>query len=98
MLSDFADASGCSDLAESDIKEMAAAIFRRGMTIPAIFFLEAHKPLTAIVNFGANLCAPVLVPLFGSQRIENIHRLLENPELVEKLIVELESLRESGIK
>lgn len=82
--------------AAPDIRAIAESVHRRGMGTPAIFFLEAHKPLTSIANFAAHLCSPVLVPLFGHRRISEICWLLENPGSVEELIQELERLRESG--
>ena len=79
-----------------DLKLLASAVSRRGMLTPAIFFLEAHKPLTSFVNFAAHLCAPVLVPLFGRERMGDICRLLEEPDRVEELIQELERLQTGG--
>lgn len=75
------------DKAIPRIADMLAA---RGLIEPAVFLLEAHKPLQTVAANGAMLVAPMLSLLLGAGRTSTIMSLLESRDGMERLIAELE--------
>jgi len=75
-----------------EISSLAAQVKSRGMSIPAIFFLEMYKPLTSLLHVGSVICAPVMLPIFGANFSQRAAQFLESRENVELLIRELETL------
>ncbi len=73
-----------------DVETIASAIRARGLEMPAILFLEMHKPLISLGRALAPLCAPVLGLALGSERVSQITSLLDSPRAVELLIAKLE--------
>ena len=49
------------------IEQLASAVHARRMTVPAILFLEAHKPLTSLFHTAAVMSLPMMLPLFGGE-------------------------------
>jgi len=72
------------------IEKVAGAVCRRGMALPAVFLLEAHKPLSRLVHSAAQLSQPLLGTLCGASFTAGLLRLLESPYHVELLIREIE--------
>jgi hypothetical protein len=69
----------------------AQAVARRGLAIPAILFLEMHRPLFGIAGQGAlPVFAPLLAPIFGLERLQTLARLLGEPGAADALISRIE--------
>ena len=76
------------DWAEA-IDKVAKKIVDLGMEMPAVLFLEAHKPVTFFVNQFFIFIAPIVAPLFGG-RTEEVAKFFEDRDNVEKLIRRIE--------
>ena len=81
--------------ADALIEQLASAVHARRMTVPAILFLEAHKPLTTLFHAAAVMSLPMLLPLFGAKARE-LPALLESRDNVERLIRRIEQLAGEG--
>ena len=92
MGTSFTNASG--DLGDERfellLRSYAAKISERGLAIPAIFFLEMHKPLTTLAHTATQVGVTIAQPLFGSCFGAQLLKLLESRENVERLISYLE--------
>jgi hypothetical protein len=82
--------------AEELIEKAATEIEKRKMSMPAILFLEMHKPLSYIGSQAAIVLAPFIVPFVGFDLVNNYSRLFAKRENIEKLIVRLENPREEA--
>ena len=77
---------------KEDLLEKAAnEIKRRKMVVPAILFLEMHKPLSYVGSQAAIVFSPFLVPFLGFDNVNNYSRLLAERNAVERLIQRLEA-------
>jgi len=63
------------------IESLAAKLKRAGLTEVAIFFLEAHRPLSGIFHFLALLVSPLVPVTLG----KDYAHLLEDPKFLDKL-------------
>lgn len=79
------------------IESYAQKICSLGLTTPAIFLLEMHKPLVSVFHTAITFAEPVSVPLFGAERIRGVRELLSTRENVEALITRLEWLMENKL-
>lgn len=83
-----------SELTEEEvdglIERATAEVSKRGMTVPAVLYLELHKPVANVAAHAALAFAPFLVPLFGFDAINDYSRLLTKRENVERLIKSIE--------
>src|SRR5579884_3894632 len=75
------------------IEKMAQFVSRRGLHVPAIFFLEMHKPLTYLASQSLILGSGFLAPFFGPQNVQQVAKLLEKRDNVERLIRRIEDLQ-----
>ncbi len=76
------------------IEHLASAVHARRMTVPAILFLEAHKPLTSLFHAAAVMSLPMLLPLFGA-RARELPAFLRSRDNVERLIRRIEELQDT---
>lgn len=77
------------------IEQLASAVHARRMTVPAILFLESHKPLTSLFHTAAVMSLPLLLPLFGA-RARELPAFLQSRDNVERLISRIEELAGEG--
>ena len=84
--------NGKKDWSEA-IDKVAKKIVDLGMEMPAVLFLEAHKPVTFFVNQFFIFLAPIVAPLFGG-RTEEIAKFFEDRDNIEKLIRRIEDKSE----
>ncbi len=77
------------------IEQLACAVHARRMTVPAVLFLEAHKPLTSLFHTAAVMSLPMLLPLFGA-RARELPAFLQSRDNVERLIRRIEELAGEG--
>ena len=74
---------------DETINKIATRISNMGLEAPAIFFLEAHRPLTFFANQALIFLAPVLFPFFGA-KTDSAAAFFEERGNIEKLIRRLE--------
>ena len=77
-------------LEEELLKSIAERIKRMGLQVPAILFLEAHKPLSFIGGQALYFSAPFLGLLFGFQNVSLFADILSKPGGIERLLKKLE--------
>ncbi|MCH8979385.1 MAG: hypothetical protein IH945_09125 [Armatimonadetes bacterium] len=58
--------------------------------MPAILFLEMHKPISRLAGNALIVFAPFVAPFVGIDNVHNYSRMLMQPGNVEKLILRLE--------
>ena len=68
------------------LSKIAAEVSLRGLSAPAIFFLEMCKPLCGLTAAAAVLGRPVLMVLFGLRAVEIWERIFESRQQIERLI------------
>lgn len=73
-------------LIEQIVKQVAA----RKMQMPAILFLEMHKPLAFLAGQGLIVSSGFLAPVFGPKNIQQYARLFESRDNIERLIRQIE--------
>jgi hypothetical protein len=77
---------------DSLVNSIASAIVKRRLEAPAIFFLEAHKPLSFLASQSVLVAMPFLAPLIGAQRMADLSKLLRDRENVDMLISRIEEM------
>ncbi|MDO8673923.1 MAG: hypothetical protein Q7O66_21130 [Dehalococcoidia bacterium] len=83
-----------SDNFDNLIEQLAAWIERKGMSGPAVLFLEANKPLSFVASQTLLLFQPVLSFALGGRFPGDLALLLEDRTKVDQLISRLERGRE----
>lgn len=73
-------------------ERIARRINRHGMTIPALMFLEMHKPLAGVGGALIHMLAPGLDWILGEQDTEDLAILLGDRNQVNSLMARLEEL------
>ena len=73
--------------------KLAEQIVSLGLCVPAVFFLELHKPLCAILHTTTLACEPIAAPLFGAEKIKTLSQFLSSTENVDLLINAIENKR-----
>lgn len=74
------------------LERIAQGIVRRGMSAPAVLFLEMNKPLSFVASQSLIVLTPFLAPFVGIENVHRYSRLLEKRENVERLIERIEQL------
>lgn len=74
------------------LERIAQEVVRRGMSAPAVLFLELNKPLSFIASQSLIVLTPFLAPLVGLDKVHRYSQLLEKRENVERLIERIEQL------
>jgi hypothetical protein len=79
-------------------EDLAQALHSRGLGIPAIALLEAHKPLSFVASQALLALSPLIAVVEGRFPIEDYASLLEDSSNVDRVISRLEELedREAG--
>lgn len=81
---------------ESHLRGLAQKVCQIGLAVPALFLLEAHKPLTSILHASTLMLEPVLTPIFGLQRIQPLEQILADRENIDLLILFIEQYEEKN--
>ncbi|MCC6444388.1 MAG: hypothetical protein IT210_13165 [Armatimonadetes bacterium] len=88
------------ELTPQEIEELTGRLARevvgRGLEVPAILFLEMHKPLAFMAGQGMLVAAPALGAFLG---MENMHRFalfISSRDNIERLICRIEDLTEEA--
>jgi hypothetical protein len=77
------------------IERVATEVESRGLQIPAILFLEMHRPLAGVGSQAALAFSPFIAPFTGMDNLRSFSQLARNKEALERLICRLEA---SGAK
>jgi hypothetical protein len=76
------------------LDKAAHEIQKRKLEMPAVLFLEMHKPLSYVASHAALAFSPFLVPFVGFDNLNNYSQLLADRENVERLLQKLENGRD----
>lgn len=86
----------CTPLTEEEknevIESLAKKIAGRRLEMPAVLFLEMHKPLSFVASQSLLVAMPLLAPLFGAQGIADLSKLLAERDSLEMLIRRIEEI------
>ena len=69
---------------------LASKVERWGLTVPAILWLEMHKPIARVAANAAIVVSPFIVPFSGMMAFDNYTQFFEDRENIERLIRRLE--------
>lgn len=82
---------------ESDISgiasRLAAQIVESHLDVPAMLFLEMHRPFANIFHTSVLFAQPFVTPFIGAERVEGLLTFLNNPQNIELLIAAIEEKR-----
>ncbi|MCS7209636.1 MAG: hypothetical protein NZ874_08705 [Fimbriimonadales bacterium] len=76
------------------IDALAQQIVKRGLSAPAILFLELNKPLAFIGAQAGIVFSPFLAPFFGFDRVDVYTQLMSERENWDRLVERIEELEE----
>ena len=71
---------------EQILESLAGRIVHMGLSVPAVFFLEMHKPLAGVAGAAYQLIHHLILCIFGRSRAEALLDIMQSRENVEKLI------------
>ncbi|MDD5582755.1 MAG: hypothetical protein PHS99_06050 [Candidatus Marinimicrobia bacterium] len=74
------------------IDKLAHAIVRRGMSVPAVFFMQTFKPMNFIGSQVIVFFGPILESLFPRAEIYEFADFMEERENMELLIERIEAI------
>jgi hypothetical protein len=74
------------------IERIARRIVSYGLEVPAILFLELHKPLANLVGHSLLFAFPFLAPFFGVSALKEATTVLSTEEGIEALIKRIEEI------
>jgi len=80
-----------ADTEDAALLGIAEKIIKMRLQVPALFFLEIHKPLTTLAHTGSLFLQPLLSPVFGAERIESLNNVLAERKNIDNLIRLIES-------
>lgn len=86
-------ASALGPLTDADralLAQLAMAIARRRMVMPAILFLESLKPLSYVGSQAMIFLRPFLTPFLNTERYERLTQILERREGLDALVQAIE--------
>lgn len=75
---------------EDLLTKLETLVRSRKFEVPAILFLEMHKPISRLAGNALIVFAPFVAPFVGIDNVHNYSRMLMAPGNVEKLILRLE--------
>ena len=78
------------------IDALAQQVVKRGLSVPAVLFLELHKPFAFIGSQAGIVFSPFLAPFFGFDRVDLYTQLLSERENWERLVERIEELAEEA--
>ncbi|MGH8016506.1 MAG: hypothetical protein ACREBV_09960 [Candidatus Zixiibacteriota bacterium] len=79
------------DEENSVLEKLAIKVVDRGMTVPAILFLESVKPLNYIGSQAMVFFEPLVQSIFNFKDYDTLRVALEKRETLEILLVKIES-------
>ena len=73
---------------------VARKIVERGLSAPAVIFLESTKPLNVVGCQALNFLEPFIQSVFSITNYNEFIKLMENRSNIEELILKIETLEE----
>lgn len=83
---------------EAMLDRLARRIVSLKLSLPAMLMLEAHLPLSAVLQTALIFFKPFFVPFTGSIKLEQAEQLLSSRENLEKLLALIELHTEKSRK
>jgi hypothetical protein len=82
------------------IEKFVAEVEKRHLQVPAVLFLEMHKPLANVLSQAAVVFSPFIIPFLGFNAVNDYSRLLSERDTVERLIeaIELSAAKAKEVK
>jgi hypothetical protein len=74
------------------LDKLAKQVVKRGMTVPAIVFLESVKPLNFIASQAMVFFEPIVQAIFSIRDYNTFRSALEKRETIEILLLKIEAL------
>lgn len=87
------DAEVSDEERDALIEAFAKKTDERGLHVPAILFLEMHKPFTFLASQSVILGSGFLAPLFGASAVQRYAKLIESRANVELMIRRIEEMQ-----
>ncbi len=78
--------------AEEILEKASRVVVEKGLEVPVILFLEAHKPLANLIGHTFWLTLPIWAFFWGLRTVNEIAALLSSPDRIERLIRRIEDL------
>lgn len=88
-----ADPKAAETPAEKMALQLAERIHEMGLDVPAILFLELHRPFASVVYNSALFAQPFLTPFFGLERVQGFLEFLNRRDSLEFLVKAIEANR-----
>jgi hypothetical protein len=79
---------------EALVEKIARGIVAKRMEVPAVLFLEMHKPLSFVTGQGLLMTSPFIAPFVGFDNVSAAAEFLNNRANIERLICRIEELSE----
>ena len=76
---------------QPNIDALAKRVSELGLEMPAVFFLEMHKPFASLFYHTSLFFEPLAAPLFGTERYTQVKDFLSNRDNIEQLISSIET-------
>jgi len=77
---------------EAIIEAVAKRVVSMGLSVPAILFLEMHKPVSFLASQAVTFFSPVFAAFFGFARMNETAAFLRKRENIEALVEKIEEL------
>lgn len=74
------------------IDSIAEKVVGRRLEMPAVLFLDMHKPLSFIASQSMLVAMPLLGMMFGAQQVADFSKILAERENVDRLITRIEEM------
>ena len=74
------------------IEKLAQRVVRYELCTPALLFLEMHRPFAYLAGQSLLLGSGFLAPLFGPQNVQQIAKLFEKRDNIDRLLERVEAL------
>lgn len=71
---------------------IARKVVDRRLEMPAVLFLEMHKPLSFLASQAMLVAMPMFGPLLGAQEMADLSKILRNRENIDLLIERIENM------
>lgn len=85
----------CSEEDRALLSKVAGFVVKRGMTVPAILFLESMRPLNFVGSQVMVFFQPILASFFSTEEYDRLARILERRNSIDRLIEQIEEERRS---
>ena len=75
------------------VERIATWIDMKGLAVPAVLFLELHKPIAGFGSAFVSFLAPGLDWILGEKSVEDVANILQDRRELERLIARIEDYK-----